>query len=170
MPARYVRGCPASTSPAEYGPIEVTARYTHQDVIKEEICIQVAHFQADRQRSAWCRSEHLHKIRRDEPVYPGHAEVDLRRLRVEHHMLELVATTPVKELEAKGAEWATELLSEVRKNDAENVLESSYISLLDNDDSDYRKIYGAHYKTLVALKKKYDPSNVFKYAVPRLSI
>ncbi|KAI0891921.1 FAD-binding domain-containing protein [Annulohypoxylon nitens] len=90
--------------------------------------------------------------------------------RVEHHMLELIATTPVKELEVKGAEWAVELLGEIRKDDSENVLESSYLSLLDNDESDYGKIYGAHYGTLVALKKKYDPNNVFKHAIPQLPI
>ncbi|KAI1459686.1 FAD-binding domain-containing protein [Annulohypoxylon moriforme] len=90
--------------------------------------------------------------------------------RVEHHMLEMVTTTPVKELELKGAEWAAGLTREIKEADPENVMESSYVSLLDNDDSDYKKIYGAHYETLVALKKKYDPDNVFKYAVPRLSV
>ncbi|KAI1099072.1 FAD-binding domain-containing protein [Jackrogersella minutella] len=86
--------------------------------------------------------------------------------RMEHHMLELVAMTPVKELEVKAAEWAHGLLEELRENDSENVLESWYISL--SDDSDNKKIYGAHFDTLVALKKKYDPDNVFKHAIPRL--
>ncbi|KAI1086808.1 hypothetical protein F5B19DRAFT_487217 [Rostrohypoxylon terebratum] len=107
----------------------------------------------------------LHMLRE-----PAPNENSVFGARVEHHMLELIATTPVKELEAKGAEWAVELLSEVRKEDLENVLESSYLSLLDNDDSDYRKIYREHYETLVVLKKKYDPNNVFKYAIPQLSI
>ena len=59
----------------------------------------------------------------------------------------------------------------VRTMDPGNVLESSYVSLVGargDDDADYRKIYGGHYDVLVELKRKYDPRNVFKYAVPRL--
>ncbi|KAI0107432.1 FAD-binding domain-containing protein [Hypoxylon sp. NC0597] len=105
----------------------------------------------------------LHMLRAPEPN-----EHSVFGSRVEHHMIELVTTTPVKDLETKGAEWAHELMRDLRENDAENVMESAYVSLLGDDDSDYRKIYGAHFDTLVALKKKYDPDNVFKYAVPRL--
>ncbi|OTA55873.1 FAD-binding domain-containing protein [Hypoxylon sp. EC38] len=105
----------------------------------------------------------LHMLRAPEPN-----ENSVFGPRVEHHMIELVTPTPVKDLEAKGAEWAHELMRELRENDPENIMESAYVSLLDNEDSDYRKIYGSHFDTLVALKKKYDPDNVFKYAVPRL--
>jgi hypothetical protein len=45
----------------------------------------------------------------------------------------------------------------------------SYIPLIDKEDGiDLKTVYGPHYDTLLALKKKYDPDNVFKYAVPRL--
>ncbi|KAK7747588.1 hypothetical protein SLS62_009087 [Diatrype stigma] len=87
--------------------------------------------------------------------------------RVDHHMLEIIAMTPVKDLEAKGAEWARGVISELKEADPDNILDSSYVSL-QGDDADYRKVYGPHYDTLVALKKKLDPENVFKYAVPRL--
>ncbi|KAI0886631.1 FAD-binding domain-containing protein [Annulohypoxylon maeteangense] len=107
----------------------------------------------------------LHMLR--EPAPNEHSVFGSR---VEHHMLEMIAATPVKELEAKGTEWAAGLTRELREADPENVMESAYISLLDNDDMDCKKIYGAHYETLVALKKKYDPDNVFKYAIPRLSV
>ncbi|KAI1827771.1 FAD-binding domain-containing protein [Xylaria intraflava] len=90
--------------------------------------------------------------------------------REEHVLCEFVATTPVAELEAKGAEWARSAMAEIKKVDPSNVLEGGYVSLLGDDDSDYRKIYGAHYEKLVMLKKKYDPGNVFKYAVPRISV
>ncbi|KAI1819656.1 FAD-binding domain-containing protein [Xylaria intraflava] len=90
--------------------------------------------------------------------------------RSDHLMLEFVSLTPVADLEVKGAEWARNIISELRAEDAGNVLEHAYVSLLGNEDSDYKKIYGAHYDTLVALKKKYDPDNVFKYAVPQLSV
>ncbi|KAI0594720.1 FAD-binding domain-containing protein [Biscogniauxia sp. FL1348] len=89
--------------------------------------------------------------------------------RVEHHMVELVAMTPVEDLELAGAEWARGFIKDLREGDEpENVLEASYVSLLGNDDSDYEKIYGPFYDELMALKNKYDPNNVFKYAVPRL--
>lgn len=90
--------------------------------------------------------------------------------RVDHVMLELVAMTPAQELEIKGAEWSRDFMRELYESDPENVLESSYVSLMGEEDSDYKKIYGSHYDKLVELKKKYDPENVFKYAVPRLSI
>ncbi|KAI2634010.1 hypothetical protein GGS21DRAFT_543910 [Xylaria nigripes] len=86
-----------------------------------------------------------------------------------HVMFEFVAMTPVAELEAKGADWALNLMKDIREADPENVLETAYVSLM-GDESDYKKIYGTQYSTLVALKKKYDPDNVFKHAVPRLSI
>ncbi|KAI2464933.1 FAD-binding domain-containing protein [Annulohypoxylon bovei var. microspora] len=107
----------------------------------------------------------LHMLRAPEP-----SEHSVFGSRVEHHMLELVTMTPVKELEIKGAEWGNGLMNELREADPENVMGSSYVSLMDNDDSDLKKIYGSHYDTLVALKNKYDPGNVFKYAVPRLSV
>ncbi|KAJ2976933.1 hypothetical protein NUW58_g7963 [Xylaria curta] len=90
--------------------------------------------------------------------------------RVDHLMLELVSMTGVQELEAKSAEWSGNFLQELKESDPENVLESSYVSLMADDDSDYKKIYGEHYDRLVELKKKYDPDNVFKYAVPRLAV
>ncbi|KAI0115636.1 hypothetical protein GGR51DRAFT_576675 [Nemania sp. FL0031] len=90
--------------------------------------------------------------------------------RVDHLMIELVAMTGVQDLEAKGAEWSRNLVDDLKAADPENVLDSSYVSLLADEDSDFKAIYGAHYDKLVELKKKYDPDNVFKYAVPRLSI
>ncbi|KAI1169888.1 FAD-binding domain-containing protein [Nemania sp. FL0916] len=90
--------------------------------------------------------------------------------RVDHLMLELVAMTGVQDLESKGAEWSNAFIQDLKAADPDNVLESAYVSLLGDEDSDYKKIYGSHYDKLVELKKKYDPDNVFKYAVPRLSI
>lgn len=99
---------------------------------------------------------------------PASGEASVFGARVPHHMLELVTTTPVPELEIPAAKWARELLADLRESDPDNVLESSYVSLVGDGDTDYRKIYGSNYDTLVALKNKYDPGNVFKYAVPRL--
>ena len=99
---------------------------------------------------------------------PAAREASVFGARVEHLVIELVAMTPRKDLEAAGAAWARALIAEARETDPENILSMSYVSLVGEDDSDFREIYGSHYDALVALKKKYDPDNVFKHAVPRL--
>ncbi|KAI1430629.1 FAD-binding domain-containing protein [Xylaria sp. CBS 124048] len=88
----------------------------------------------------------------------------------DHLLCEFLASTPMAEFEAKGAEWARNAMVEIRKSEAENVLETAYISLLADEDTDPKKIYGVHYDTVAALKKKYDPTNVFKHAVPRITV
>ncbi|OTB06401.1 hypothetical protein M426DRAFT_20855 [Hypoxylon sp. CI-4A] len=70
--------------------------------------------------------------------------------------------------EGTGAEWSNALLDELWEKDPEKILESSYVSFMGNEDSVRRKIYGSHHDALLALKRKYDPDNVFKFAVPRL--
>ncbi|KAI0200185.1 FAD-binding domain-containing protein [Astrocystis sublimbata] len=90
--------------------------------------------------------------------------------REDHLMVELVAMTGVQELEGDGARWARAFLDELAERDAGNVMESAYVSLIADEDSDYRKLYGGNFESLVTLKKLYDPDNVFKYAVPRLNI
>jgi hypothetical protein len=85
-----------------------------------------------------------------------------------HHMIELCSTTADPTLEKRADDWARAAQKELLENDPDNVLKSRYIALVDKEDRDLRMVYGLHYDTLLALKKKYDPDNVFKYAVPRL--
>ncbi|RYP14338.1 hypothetical protein DL765_006441 [Monosporascus sp. GIB2] len=75
--------------------------------------------------------------------------------------------TPQQDLETKGADWVRELARDLRESDPDNFLDSPYVTLVGDDDADYRKIYGPHYDAFVALKRVYDPDNAFKYAVPR---
>ncbi|KAH9901879.1 FAD-binding domain-containing protein [Xylariomycetidae sp. FL2044] len=88
--------------------------------------------------------------------------------REQHHMLELISVTPDASIEEKGSAWALAFKRDLEENDPENLLEYSYVSLLGNEDSDWKKIYGSHYATLLGLKMKYDPDNVFKHTIPRL--
>ncbi|KAI1115592.1 FAD-binding domain-containing protein [Nemania sp. NC0429] len=99
---------------------------------------------------------------------PAENEKSVFGSRFDHLMLELVAITPVQELGAKGGEWARSFIRELKESDPDNVLDSVYVSLMSEDDLDYKLAYGPYYERLVALKNKYDPDNVFKHAVPRL--
>lgn len=90
--------------------------------------------------------------------------------REDHHMVEIVSMTSDPALKSETASWGQGLLRELREQDAANILDSAYISLLDYEDADLKKIYGRHLDTLISLKKKYDPENVFKHAAPKLSV
>ncbi|KAF4956388.1 hypothetical protein FSARC_11590 [Fusarium sarcochroum] len=85
-----------------------------------------------------------------------------------HHMLEIYAVVPDPSVAEERMQWAAKVKAEIEKEDADNILESSYISLGSHEDVDLKKIYGRHYSTLMDLKKKHDPKNVFKHTVPRL--
>ncbi|KAF5591749.1 6-hydroxy-D-nicotine oxidase [Fusarium pseudocircinatum] len=88
--------------------------------------------------------------------------------RARHHMFEIYAILEDKDIAEERVQWAARVKTELQAEDADNILEGSYISLGSHEDSDVKKIYGKHYATLAASKKKYDPGNVFKNSVPRL--
>jgi hypothetical protein len=83
-------------------------------------------------------------------------------------MLEVIALAKDPPSEVAAAEWAQACTRDLHAADPDNILESSYVTLGSGDDPDYRKIYGDQYDRLVELKSKYDPKNVFKYAVPKV--
>lgn len=88
--------------------------------------------------------------------------------RARHHMFEIYAVLADKNIAEERVQWAAKVKAELQAQDADNILEGSYISLGSHEDADVKKIYGKHYETLAALKRKYDPRNVFKHSVPRL--
>ncbi|KAI0019640.1 FAD-binding domain-containing protein [Xylariomycetidae sp. FL0641] len=98
----------------------------------------------------------------------GEGQASVFAAREQHHMLELVAITHDETIQAQAEAWAREVIRDLKESDPENILESSYVALVGEGEADYKKIYGQHYDELLALKKKYDPENVFRYAVPRL--
>lgn len=85
-----------------------------------------------------------------------------------HHVIEIVAMGTDPALEQDALAWGRGLLADLRARVVDNVIRSSYISLLDYDDADVADIYNEHLPALVALKNKYDPGNVFRNAAPRL--
>ncbi|KAF4960857.1 hypothetical protein FGADI_690 [Fusarium gaditjirri] len=88
--------------------------------------------------------------------------------RARHHMFEIYAILADKTFAEERVKWAARVKAELQADDSDNILEGSYISLGSHEDVDVKKIYGKHYETLAALKRKYDPENMFKHSVPRL--
>lgn len=107
----------------------------------------------------------IHSLRSPKPT-----DESVFGAREDHHMVEIVSMTSDPALKSETASWGQGLLRELREQDAANILDSAYISLLDYEDADLKKIYGRHLDTLISLKKKYDPENVFKHAAPKLSV
>lgn len=92
----------------------------------------------------------------------------LFRYRVTHCMLEIVGLSSTPEGAEECRAWAAGFGREMRE--AEGVLEGSYLPLTPQDVVDLEKIYGAKYGRLLELKRRYDPHNVFRSALPRLEV
>lgn len=100
----------------------------------------------------------------------GQLEKSVFETRCDHYWLEIVAISRDPDAAIKADEWALALKQDLLKNDTENILDSAYIGFLDNDELQLDKVYGNRYETLVSIKKKLDPKNVFTNSVPKLGI
>ncbi|RFN45497.1 6-hydroxy-d-nicotine oxidase [Fusarium flagelliforme] len=89
--------------------------------------------------------------------------------RARHHMLEIYALTKDKDVAEQREKWGREVKAELEREDGDNVLEGSYVSLGEHGE-DLKRVYGRHYETLLGLKRRFDPENVFKHSIPRLVI
>ncbi|KAK9780346.1 putative FAD-binding PCMH-type domain-containing protein [Seiridium cardinale] len=106
----------------------------------------------------------VHELRH---ALPNNASVFGNRMA--HHMVEIISVTTNASVAAAAEQWGQGLATDLREKDPGNVLEG-YISLNDDNDTNLRAAYGPNYDTLVHLKEKYDPTNVYKYAIPKLPI
>ncbi|KAG7409058.1 FAD-linked oxidoreductase aurO [Fusarium oxysporum f. sp. rapae] len=88
--------------------------------------------------------------------------------RTRHHMLEIYALVADSSIAEDRMRWAAQVKADLETEDADNILEGSYISLSSHEDANLKKVYGRHYSTLADLKRKYDAGNVFKHTIPRL--
>jgi hypothetical protein len=83
-----------------------------------------------------------------------------------HIMVEFIGTTIEQANANTSLDWADRAVSELRRTDPGNILPGTYISLDPEGATPLSKIYGAKYKSLLALKQEYDPEHVFKLAIP----
>jgi hypothetical protein len=84
-----------------------------------------------------------------------------------HLILDICAFTHDKDLEAKTIAWGRALQQEVRDKDGGNVLDNGYLPLMDTTEVTMEKMFHKHLPTVRALKTKYDPENIFRYALPQ---
>jgi hypothetical protein len=97
----------------------------------------------------------------EEPFTPS-----IFRNREPHTMLEIIGFAYTPEHVEAGKNWADEFARDMK--DAEGVMEGTYINLTWEDELDLAKIYGSAFGELKAMKREFDPTDVFKYAVPQL--
>ncbi|PNP73764.1 hypothetical protein FNYG_12954 [Fusarium nygamai] len=99
---------------------------------------------------------------------PGHPLDSVFSPRCDHYWLEIIATSRDEAGADVAHQWALNLQRELVEHDPENILESSYLGFVDNGKVDLKKNFGARFASLMAVKQRVDPGNVFKNAVPRL--
>ncbi|EKD17010.1 uncharacterized protein L3040_000461 [Drepanopeziza brunnea f. sp. 'multigermtubi'] len=90
-----------------------------------------------------------------------------------HFMLEILGYSTTAENRDASAAWAEKTWREVGQTDPSNVLPGTYISL-DHSASKpvsmpFSRHYGPYHEELRALKREFDPEDVFALAVPILS-
>jgi len=89
-----------------------------------------------------------------------------------HFMLEMLGVSSKLESRNASLEWANSMWEAVDRTDRQNILPSTYILLDAPGESPGQiplsKVFGSNDSDVVALKKEYDPSNVFDMAIPRL--
>ncbi|KAI8649070.1 FAD-binding PCMH-type domain-containing protein [Fusarium keratoplasticum] len=90
--------------------------------------------------------------------------------RCQHYWLEIAGTSRDPQVAKHAEEWARSLKQDLIEKDPDNVLDAAYIGFLDDDEMELSKVYGDHYQTLVAVKRKLDPRNLFKNSVPRVEV
>jgi hypothetical protein len=90
------------------------------------------------------------------------------RVREPHFMLEFISLVAKEEDFKESEDWAARLKDALVHGDPDNVIPATYIAITRLGDESLPEIYGPEYQTLLDLKQKHDPQNVFSLAVPRL--
>lgn len=81
-------------------------------------------------------------------------------------MLEILSTAKTEGGLESSAKLGKEFQKESQETNLENLL-PTYLPFTSPKGLDLRQIYGDQYGVLEAIKKEYDPRNVFRYACAR---
>ncbi|KAH8599401.1 D-lactate dehydrogenase [Bisporella sp. PMI_857] len=85
-----------------------------------------------------------------------------------HYVIEIIGTPEDEQYVKEAYEWMTKFQSDLQASDPANIVSGTYLSLTTPEEFDLRKIYGNHTETVLELKKKYDPHNVFNLSIPNV--
>ena len=86
-----------------------------------------------------------------------------------HFVMELIGSAVNLSSFNASQAWAATFREELLQVRRDNLLPGTYISLTKPGDTPVPNIYGSKYQTLLALKREFDPRDVFNLAVPRLA-
>lgn len=89
--------------------------------------------------------------------------------RTAHYCIEFIATASEQEKTQTVWDWAVRFRAALRETHGQNILRSTYISLTPPTEASSAAIYGGNWEKLVEIKKEYDPTNVFKHALPKFT-
>ena len=87
-----------------------------------------------------------------------------------HYCIELIGISVQSEKAKANWEWATGIQQALRRTDPKNVMPATYTSLTPPSNDSSKAIFGEHWQKLVNIKKRYDPNNVFKHALPKFEL
>lgn len=93
-------------------------------------------------------------------------------IREPHFMLEIVGGSATKEGRQQTVDWAASTWNDLQHIGSENLIPTAYVSLDQPSEvpgsTPLSRLFGSNAQEVFALKKQYDPEDVFKLAVPRL--
>jgi hypothetical protein len=81
-----------------------------------------------------------------------------------HFVLEILGSSKEEELQDSSLKWATNLHQDIISSKV--ALKGGYVALLKDDEINGGDCYGENWKKLQDVKRKYDPRNIFRFAVP----
>ena len=87
--------------------------------------------------------------------------------RTQHYLIEFIAISSTAEGTSGAWEWAVRFRDAIAKTDSRNILANTYISLTPPEESHLGKIFQDNREKLIQIKGEYDPSNVYKHALPQ---
>lgn len=111
----------------------------------------------------------IHMLRQQNPSFQTYnVPSSVFPNREPHVMLEIMGMGTDAVSAAHGTTWAINTRDQLLA--LPEHLDKTYPPITDPEISNTTKLYGDKYPLLLALKKKFDPTNVFKYAIPKLEL